>query len=260
MDLGLRGKVAIVTGGAGGIGAAIVNGFVKEGASVVIADVNLDTVPKLLENAAREGVRISSVRTDVSRKSDAANLVANTLKKFGKIDILVNAAGIYHVFRFIDIEEEEWDQVIDVNAKGVYLVTRAVVPHMIAARQGKIVNISSISGKEALPEESHYVASKFAINGLTQALAKELAEYNINVNAVCPGIVYTSMWEQALVTISKLEGISKEQASNKWIEQIPQKRPQTVEDIASVVLFLSSEVSRNITGEAVSVNGGLRMD
>ena len=260
MELGLKGKITIVTGGARGIGKSIVEGFAKEGTSVVISDILFDLAQELAEKLTKGGTKALAVKTDVSQKSDADNLSAATLKEFGKIDILVNAAGIVRDTRLVDIEEEEWNQVIDINAKGVYLVTRAVVPHMIAARQGKIVNISSLAGKRGSVGFTHYSASKFAVIGITQTLAGELAEYNINVNAVCPGIVYTAMWEMLLDARAKRQGVSREQIWDEWMEQIPLKRPQTPEDIANVILFLSSEVSENMTGETINVNGGLRMD
>lgn len=260
MELGLKGKVAIVTGGARGIGGSIVEGFAKEGANIVISDILFALAQEVAEKLTRGGVKALAVKTDVSRKSDADNLAAVTLEEFGKIDILVNAAGIVRDTRFVDIEEEEWDQVLDINAKGTYLVTRAVAPHMMAARQGKIVNISSRSGKDAQAGLSHYSASKFAIIGITQALAKELAEYNINVNAICPGISRTDMWEKILDARSARTGIPREEIWARMIDTIPLKRPQAPEDIANVVLFLSSDISQNITGEAISVNGGSRMD
>ncbi len=260
MDLGLEGKIAIVTGGAGSIGAAIVEGFVREGSSVVIADNSLDEAKKLAEKLGRGGVKILAIKTDVTKKSDADNLASATLQEFGKVDILINNAGVISDMRFVDIEEEDWDRVNDVNAKGVYLVTRAVVPHMIAARYGKIVNLSSLAGKKGAVGVSHYCASKFAVIGITQSLAYELAEYNINVNAVCPGILRTALWEVLLDARAGRLGLPREEIWDRTIEQIPLKRPQNPEDIANVILFLSSEVSRNMTGEAISVNGGLRMD
>jgi len=260
MELGLKNKVAIVTGGARGIGLSIIEGLAGEGAGVVISDILADEAQALAGRLSRGGAKTLAVKTDVTKKSDADNLVAATLKEFGKIDILVNAAGVVQDIKFVDIEEEDWDRVLDINAKGVYLVTRAVVPHMIAARYGKIVNISSRSGKEAQANLSHYGASKHAIIGLTQALAKELAEYDINVNAVCPGILRTAMWEKILDARSERTGMPREEIFARMVDTIPLKRPQEVADITSVALFLSSEVARNITGEAVSVNGGLGMD
>ena len=260
MDLGLEGKVVIVTGGARGIGKAIVEGFIEEGANVIVADIMLDTEQESSERAEGSEVKVLAVMTNVTKKSDVDHLVSATLKRFGKIDILVNSAAVVRSIKFVDIEEEEWDRVSDVNVKGVYLVTRAVVPHMIAARHGKIINISSVSGKEGVVGLSHYCASKFAIIGITQTLAKELAEYDINVNAVCPGIVRTQMWEVLLDDMSKYEKLSQGQIFDRLIGSIPLRRAQTTEDIANTVLFLSSEASKNITGEAISVNGGMRMD
>jgi meso-butanediol dehydrogenase/(S,S)-butanediol dehydrogenase/diacetyl reductase len=193
MELDLKGKVVIVIGGARGIGRDVVEGFAGEGASVVVSDILSDEASELTKKLAQDEVKALAVRTDVTSKSDADNLVTATLKEFGQIDVLVNAAGIVHDIRFIDIEEADWDRVLDINAKGTYLITRAVIPHMMAARYGKIVNISSRSGKEAHPGLVHYAASKFAVIGLTTGLAKELAEYDINVNAVCPGILRTAM-------------------------------------------------------------------
>jgi len=261
MELGLEGQVAIVTGGARGIGSAIVEGFAGEGASVVIADIELEAAQELAARIGGRGAKVLAVRIDVTKKSDVDNLVATALREFGKIDILVNNAGVVQDILFVDIEEEDWHRINDVNAKGVYLVTRAVVPHMIAARRGKIINISSRAGKEAQIGLSHYSASKFAVIGLTQALAKELGEYDITVNAVCPGILRTFMWEKVILDArAKRQGLSREQVFESWINQIPLRRPQQPEDIANVVLFLSSQVSKNITGEAINVSGGLRMD
>jgi len=260
MDLGLGGKVAIVTGGAKGIGASIVEGFVKEGASVVIADSDVDAAQQLAEKLRRNGAKVLVVRADVTKKSDADNLIATTLNEFGVIDILVNNAGVVSDISFVDLEESEWDRICDVNIKGVYLITRAVVPHMMSSRYGKIINLSSLAGKRGNIGLAHYCASKFAVIGITQSLAKELGQYNINVNAVCPGIVGTAMWDTLLDARSRRQNLSREQIWEVWMEQTPLKRPQTPEDMANVVLFLSSEISRNITGEAISVNGGLYMD
>jgi len=260
MELGLTGKVAIVTGGARGIGKSIVEGFAKEGASVVISDILFDVARELAEKLTRNGTRVLAVKTDVSKKSDAHNLAEAAMKEFGKIDILVNAAGIIRDTMLIDIEEDEWDQILDINVKGIYLIIRAVVPHMIATRQGKIVNISSRSGKDAQAGLSHYGASKFAIIGITQSLAKELAPNDINVNAVCPGIVRTDMWERILDDRSARTGVPREEIWAGMIETIPLKRPQVPEDMANMVLFLCSDIARNITGEAINVNGGSRMD
>jgi len=262
MDLGLKGKVAIVTGGASGMGAAISGSFVKEGANVVIADVNLDAAKKMAEKLSKGGAKAIAVKCDVSKKADADNLAAAAMKEFGKIDILVNNAGVIKQARFADeLTEEIWDFEMNVNARGNYLVTQAVLPHMISVRYGKIVNASSICGKQGTPEFCSYTASKFAVTGITQTLGKELAQYNINVNAYCPGYVRTDMWERLLDGLAERMGQPREEIWTNWIAaNVPLQRPQEPQDIANVVLFLSSDVSKNITGEAISVNGGTRVD
>jgi len=260
MELGLKDKVAIVTGGARGIGESIVRGFAGEGAAVVIGDILSENAQALAEKLTGDGARVMAVRTDLTRKPDVDNLAATAIKEFGRIDILVNAAGITQDIFLVDIDEAAWDRMLEVNAKSVFLSIKAVIPHMMAARYGKIVNISSRSGKEGMPGLSHYAASKFAIVGFSQAAAKELAQYDINVNVVCLGILRTDMWEKILDTRSARTGIPREEIWSKVMETIPLKRPQVPQDITNAVLFLSSDVSRNITGEAISVNGGARVD
>jgi meso-butanediol dehydrogenase / (S,S)-butanediol dehydrogenase / diacetyl reductase len=260
VELGLEGRTAIVTGGSSGIGAAIVQGLVREKANVVIADVDPGAAERLATSLPGNGVIVCAMSVDVTQKSSVQSLVAAVISKFGTVEILVNNAGIAQDKLFVDIEEEDWDRVNAVNAKGAFLMAKAVAPHMMAARYGKIVNISSRSGKEGQIGLSHYAASKFAVIGFTQALAKEMAAYNINVNAVCPGIVRTAMWEKLLSSRAERQDLPRERLFDSWIKQVPLARPQEPEDVANVVLFLSSDVSRNMTGEAVNVNGGLRMD
>jgi len=264
MDLGLKGRVSIVTGAAMGMGAVISENFVKEGANVVVADVNLAAAQKTAERLVKLGkgeVKVVAVKCDVSKKADADNVAATAMKEFGKIDILVNNAGVIRQAKFPELKEEVWDMEMNINAKGNYLMTSAVVPHMISARYGKIVNASSICGKQGTPEYCSYTASKFAVTGITQTLGKELAQYNINVNAYCPGYVRTHMWEGLLDQLAKDSGRPREEIWDEVIGGlVPLKRPQTPQDIANLVLFLSSDVSENITGEAVSINGGARTD
>ena len=261
MELGLQGKVVIVTGGARGIGAATVKGFISEGANVVIADVLQDAAEEVAKKVSGKKARAIAIKTDVSKKAQVDKLVAAVMKEFGKIDILVNNAGVVQEVLFTEIEEADWDRIQNTNVKGIYLMVRAVAPHMMKAKQGRIVNISSRSGKEGQLGLSHYAASKFAVVGLTQSLAKELAPHGINVNAVCPGILRTAMWESILDSRSARSGQPREEVFKQVMETIPLKRPQTPEDIANAVLFLSSDVvAKNVTGESFSVNGGIRMD
>jgi meso-butanediol dehydrogenase/(S,S)-butanediol dehydrogenase/diacetyl reductase len=260
MDLGLEGKVAIVTGGARGIGAALVRGFAGERANVVIADIMHNNAKELAEQLEEGKIKVLPLKLDVTKKSDADDLVSTTLKEFGRIDILVNNAGICENVRFVDSDESLWNRTMDTNAKGIFLITKAIAPRMMEARQGKIINISSVAGKMGAAGLLVYCASKFAVIGITQSLAKELAEYNINVNAICPGFLRTPMWDSMLATVAKREGREQEEIWNSWMEQIPLRRPQTPKDIANLTLFLASEVSRNITGESIHVDGGFRTD
>ena len=261
MELGLEGRVAIVTGGSRGIGGGIVECLAKEKLKIVIGDIAVEAAEKLAKGlASRNKVELMAVRTDVSKKEDAENLVATTLKKYGRVDILVNAAAVLKDVPFVDLEEDEWERVMNVNAKGVYLVTKEVVPHMISARRGRIVNISSRAGKDGTAGLSHYAMSKFAIWGLTQSLAKEVASYGITVNAVCPGIVRTDMWERILDFRATRTGLPREKIWKNMLKTIPMGKPQEPADIGNLVVFLCSEVARYITGEAIHVNGGMRMD
>jgi meso-butanediol dehydrogenase / (S,S)-butanediol dehydrogenase / diacetyl reductase len=259
VELGLQDKVAVVTGGARNIGAAIVRGFVGEGAQVVIVDI-LEDAAKALASGLRPG-RVEVIKADVRVKTQVDDMLSAVMARFGRIDILVNNAAVVGEMAFLDIEEADWDFVQDTNVKGIYLVSRAVLPHMVAARQGRVVNISSRSGKEGQMGLSHYAASKFAVVGLTQSMAKEMAEHGVMVNAVCPGILRTDMWETILDSRSARLHRDREEIWDEAMSLIPLRRPQKPEDIAHAVLFLSSDlVAGNITGEAFSVNGGIRMD
>jgi NAD(P)-dependent dehydrogenase (short-subunit alcohol dehydrogenase family) len=202
------------------------------------------------------------VRTDVTREADTKQAVALAIKEFGKVDILVNDAGVEGAMvKLPQLTEEQWSRVNDVNVKGTYLMTKAVIPHMVAANYGKIVNFSSFYGREGFGDDCEYCASKFAVVGITQALAKEYAEHGINVNAVCPGIVRTPMWERVLdILVERTGNPNREEIWEHWVGTIPLKRAQKTQDIANVVIFLSSDLAQNITGESININGGLRMD
>lgn len=256
MDLGLEGKIAIVTGGAVGIGKGIVECLAQEGTSVVIASRNIEEAGKVAHQIGNGAI---AAKMNVTNKAEVENAVRTTLDRFGKIDILVNNAGVSGVVKFVDIGEEEWDRVFDVNIRGVYLMTRAALPHMLMRKYGKIINISSYVGKEGVPNFSHYCATKFAVTGLTQSLAREYAAYDLNINAVCPGVVRTPLWERNLEIMSKEQGNTPDEAFAKFCEPIPLKRPQTPHDIGNVVAFLASDISRNMTGQAINVTGGLQV-
>jgi meso-butanediol dehydrogenase/(S,S)-butanediol dehydrogenase/diacetyl reductase len=244
----LDGRVAVVTGGARGIGRGIVDALAARGAAVVVADLDPDT-------AGDE----ECLRVDVTDEGSVRDLVHDVIERHGRLDILVNNAGVSRSLPFVDIDEAEWDRVFAVNVKGVYLACRAVVPHMMQRRYGKIVNISSLVGKEAIPLFVHYSASKFAVLGLTQGLAKEMAPYDVNVNAVCPGVVRTPLWEPLLDQLSETKGITRDQAFDEFVSGIPLGRPQEPEDIGEMVAFLASDRARNMTGQGINVTGGMQL-
>jgi meso-butanediol dehydrogenase / (S,S)-butanediol dehydrogenase / diacetyl reductase len=250
----LDGKVVVITGGGSGIGRGIASVLAREGADLVIADLDLGNAERVAGELG--GLALAH---DVTSWPSCVEMVDRVLAERGQIDVLVNNAGVSKSVPFHELDEAEWDRVNDVNAKGVFLTTRAVVPHMMERRSGSIISISSMVGKEAIPFFVHYSASKFAVIGLTQGLAKEMAAYDVNVNAVCPGVVRTPLWEPLLDQLSENKGISRDDAWQEFVEGIPLGRPQEPEDIGEVVAFLASDRARNMTGQGVNVTGGMQV-
>jgi meso-butanediol dehydrogenase / (S,S)-butanediol dehydrogenase / diacetyl reductase len=250
----LEGRVAVVTGAGSGIGEGIAKVLAREGADLVLTDVAVDNA----ERVASE-LGASALEHDVTSWDSCMQMAERVLEDKGRIDVLVNNAGVSSGVLFHELDEAEWDRVNDVNAKGVFLTTRAVVPHMIARRSGSIVSISSMAGKEGLPLLAHYCATKFAVIGITQSLAKELAEYGIRVNAVCPGVVRTPLWEPLLDQLAENGGVSQEEVWQEFVDPIPLGRPQDPEDIGEAVAFLASDRARNMTGQGINVTGGMQL-
>lgn len=254
----LADRISIVTGGSKGIGRSIALSLAREGANVVIADIldGNDTV-RGIRALGRTAI---ALRTDVSKIGDTRAMAQRTVDEFGRIDILVNSAGIFtRMASLNELTEEDWDLTMDVNAKGVFLCCQAVAPHMIKRHYGKIVNVSSGSGKTGFRFLSHYSASKFAVNGLTQSIALDLAPYGINVNAVCPGFVETDMGSRQWALEAEQRGISPEEVKSDYLRTVPLGRLVKPEDIANVVVFLASEGSSCMTGQAINVTGGREM-
>jgi NAD(P)-dependent dehydrogenase (short-subunit alcohol dehydrogenase family) len=250
----LEGSVALITGAGSGIGRGIAGVLARHGATLVVTDLDEDQA----RNAADE-VGGTALRHDVTSWTSCQAVVDHTLETHGRIDILVNNAGVSRSVPFHELDEAEWDRVHDVNIKGVFLTTRAVVPHMMERRRGSIISISSMVGKEAIPLFVHYSASKFAVIGLTQGLAKEMAPYDVRVNAVCPGVVRTPLWEPLLEQLSATKGITRDQAWQEFVDGIPLGRPQEPEDIGEAVAFLASERAHNMTGQGINVTGGMQL-
>ena len=242
-------KVAIVTGGAQGIGRAIANALANEGAKIVISDINESLAKTTAEEIAKTaGIETLSVKTNVANYTEVENLVKQTLDKFSKIDILVNNAGITRDNLLMRMSDEEWSQVIDVNLKGVFNCTKSVSKVMMKQRSGRIVNIASVVGLMGNPGQINYVASKGGVIALTKSAARELASRNILVNAVAPGFIRTAM----------TDALSDEQ-KKKLSELIPLQKLGEADDVAKAVVFLCSDESSYITGQVISVNGGMYM-
>jgi len=245
----LDGAVAIVTGGAQGIGAAYVRGLAAEGAAVVIADV-LDAAPLVSEISGRQG-RALGVACDVAERASVEAMVARARDAFGRIDILVNNAALFgHLAhsRFEDIAEEEWDAVMRVNVKGVWQASRAVMPEMRRNGYGKIVNIASTTALKGTPMLLHYVASKGAVIAISRAMAREVGDDNICVNTVAPGL---TMSENVLQS-----GLWPDEWIERNVASRALKRRQMPEDLVGVVVFLASPESDFITGQVIAVDGG----
>jgi len=243
-------KVVLVTGAGSGIGAGIARVLGREGARLVLTDLDPSRI---------DGDGATALAHDVTSWASCRDVVARVLDEHGRIDVLVNNAGVSRSVPFHELDEAEWTRVHDVNAKGVFLCCRAVVEHMMGRRAGCIVNISSMVGKEAIPFFVHYSASKFAVIGLTQGLAKELAPFDVRVNAVCPGVVRTPLWEPLLDQLSATKGVTRDEAWQEFVDGIPLGRPQEPEDVGETVAFLASDHARNMTGQGINVTGGMQV-
>ena len=248
-------KVAIVTGAGQGIGQAIALLLAKEGATIVVNDVNLEEANKVADEITAMGRQAKAIKADVTNIREVNQMVKQTVADFQKIDILVNNAGIAVETEIVDLPESEWDKQIDIDLKGVFLCCQAVAKEMIKQKQGKIVSIASLAGHEgqAIPKLGAYCAAKAGVLQLTSVLALELGRYNINVNAVSPGVTVTPLVRELLKThVDLLSG----QLKAVPLRQAGEPRAADPEDQANAVLFLVSPESDYISGQAIMVDGG----
>jgi 3-oxoacyl-[acyl-carrier protein] reductase len=244
----LKDKVALITGGAQGIGEAIARKLASEGASIAIIDVNLEKAKATADDIKKIGVETEAYKADVSNTSEVQKVVDEIFEKFKRIDILVNNAGITRDTLMMRMTEQDWDLVININLKGAFNFTKAVTKIMAKQRSGSIINISSVVGLFGNAGQANYSASKAGLIGLTKSTAKEFAIRNVRANAIAPGFIKTAMTDK----------LSKE-VIDKYLENIPLKTLGTPEDVANAVLFLASDLSSYITGEVIRVDGGLAM-
>lgn len=247
--MSLKGKTAIITGGSRGIGKACAIYLAKQGADIVF---NYSNNSSMAEETADEiknlGVKVQAVKADVKSSQDIDYLFNQALENFNSIDILVNNAGITRDTLLIRMKEEDWDKVLDINLKGVYLTCKAAAKHMMKKRQGRIINISSVVGITGNPGQANYAASKAGIIGFSKSIAKELAPRGILVNVVAPGFIDTDM-----------TSVLGEKVKDNILSQIPLGRYGSPEDVAKLVTFLASDDNQYITGQVINIDGGMLM-
>jgi 3-oxoacyl-[acyl-carrier protein] reductase len=244
----LSGKVALVTGSAQGIGKAIALLLAKNGADVVVSDINLEKAQETANEIEGMGRRSLAIKVNVADLTEVERMLEAIVEQFGRIDILVNNAGITRDRLILRMTEEDWDAVLNVNLKGTFNCTKAAIRYMSKQKSGKIVSIASVSGEMGNPGQANYAASKAGVIGFTKTIAREFAARGINVNAIAPGYIQTPMTDAI-----------PEKANEALKQMIPMERLGRPEDVAQAVLFLVSENSSYITGQVINVNGGIYM-
>jgi len=254
---GIAGLAAVVTGGGRGIGRAIALRLAREGADVLVAELDLETGQAVAAEVEALGRRGVALATDVTRAEDRARMVETALAALGRIDILINNAGIIRLHDPLAISEEEWDLIQAVNCKATFFTCQAVLPHMLERGRGRIVNIASIAAKGGATACVHYNVSKAGVVTLTRNLAVAYGKRGINVNCVCPGIVDTPMWVQIGRESTDVLGMPPGEFLRSRLDMVSLGRMETPEDVANVVCFLCSEDASYISGQAINVEGGM---
>jgi NAD(P)-dependent dehydrogenase (short-subunit alcohol dehydrogenase family) len=254
-------QVAVVTGAGNGIGRATALALARAGAQVAVVDVDAGAAKATADAVAALGRRSLALDTDVGDLAAIDRMVHAVTGTFGRIDVLVNNAGVTRRAHIMDLTEQDWDRIMRVNAKGVFFCLQRVAREMIPRRRGRIINIASIAGKGyAGTSNAIYAASKGSVISLTRTAAQQLARYDINVNAICPGITVTALSEANVAVRARDEGLSVEEMTRRRNAVIPLGRPNDPEDVAAVAVFLAGPAARNITGQSLNVDGGIVFD
>jgi sorbitol-6-phosphate 2-dehydrogenase len=252
----LNDRVAIVTGAASGIGKAIAETYARETARVAIADIDIDGAQQVAEHI---GSAAMAVKVDVSDRDSVETMVTEVGKTLGPTDILVNNAGVSYLCPFLDCTQDLWNKTLDINLKGAFNCSQAVIPRMAGKGEGSIINMSSQSGKSGNSQYAAYCASKFGVIGLTQSLAMEFAAEGIRVNAICPGVVFTPLWEEMMADYAKKRNMTPAEVKPYLESRIPMGRLCTEQDVANMAAFLAGDGSKYITGQSLNVSGGAVM-
>ncbi len=255
----LQGQVAIVTGAGRGIGRATALELARLGADVVVAELDKAGAERTAAEVKSLGRRALALPTDVTRRADLQTMADRTLAELGRIDVLVNNAGIYRAAAPLDVTEEHWDAVMSVNARAVFFACQAVLPAMVKQKRGAIVSLASMAGKIGNRNNLPYNASKAAVISITKSLALAHAKDGIRVNCVCPGFVETDMWALVAREQGALMGMTPEEFTRQRAAQVPLGRMERPEDVAGVIAFLAGSRAGYMTGQALSVDGGLVM-
>ena len=269
----LSDTVAIVTGGGGGLGEGIGLCLARAGAQIVVSDLSLENAEKVAETIRESGFSAIANQTDVRNSEDCGQMVEAALSAFGRLDTLVCNAGVDGLPSadpetpplLENVDEADWDLVMDVNLKGVFLSCAAAIPYFKEQRRGRIINISSVAGRQGIECLPAYAASKAGVISLTQSIALQLAPYHVNATCICPGIIWTPMWERLANYLTRsnpaLAGASPKDVFNGVVkDMMPFDKPQTPEDIGNTAVFLASDEAKEITAQAINVCGGIRMN
>jgi NAD(P)-dependent dehydrogenase (short-subunit alcohol dehydrogenase family) len=252
-------RIALVTGGGSGIGEGICIRFAEEGAHIAVADIREEIANEVTKKIRTLGRDSIALKIDVSQRLEVEKTVEKIINYFGRIDILVNSAGISNIIPFIETTDEIWDNTISINLRGTFLCCQVVIQQMLKQGKGKIINLSSQSGKRGTSWSAAYCASKAGIIGLTQSIATEFAPNRININAICPGIVFTPMWDKQLEDYGRKKNLLKEEVKDYLLSKIPLGYFAEPQEVANLAVFMASDESDYMTGQAINFTGGQEM-